>query len=183
MIFSGLHRRSGGERGTSLLELLVALALMSAVLVIASYIEMSLLRRVRKAESELPSLSSLVATRQIKRDVLEATELIPRDVLKNVEGARLLLLKRSRIEPDQFTLYRMEGQVLLRSQYLDDGTVLSEDRVLARDLVRCSLEPDKTGRAVQISLASVRGAPTSTYVALRTHPSVLPPPPKQEKKK
>lgn len=162
-------------KGYTLAELLVALLLMGMVLGIATFVEFNLLRRIRKETAEMPTVDCVLALRQLGRDIRSATDAVPAASLPSVPGARLLLVARSPVGKDTLTVYRLEEGKILRSQFLEDGTVLSEDRILARNLEAMEITLDSTQRGVGVTLAQLRGGVFRSFFAIRAHPSVLPP--------
>lgn len=169
-----MRRRNGpvreGERGVTLLELLVALFLMGVVLVLSIFIEFTLLRRLNAQAQRIPSWSVITAFRQIEKDIREASDALGPEQLPSVPGARVLLISRDPTGADTLTVYRTDNGHLLRSQYREDGKVLRKEYVLSPDLPTLSMEVVPSVRMIVVS-----APPFEWTCAMRPDASVLPP--------
>ena len=132
------------DRGTTLVELLVALALLSSIAVLSAQMVIQSTKLIDTAARASRNPDLVIATEWIRRDVYEAVSVVGED-LGWTDGPLVLVLQNG----GWVALSPFEGQLIRTNK--PPGSLLPDNRVLLRGVVGWRWRVSEGG-AVQIAL-------------------------------
>ena len=160
-------RRGGEQRGSTLVELLVCLVLLTTVLLIAVAVESAVLRRLRAEEAHLPRGDLELALARLQRDIREASAARIVDPKDGVTGP-VLFLREAVQGVDAAYAVDEDGKLLRAVENAPGGQ--GNSRVLLDGVVWHEFQTFTTMPLVVVSLRLSDGTSREVTYGMRARP-------------